>query len=151
MNNSDSLKPFHLAIAVDDLDRARSFYVDVLGCSLGRSDKQWIDFNFHGHQLVCHLDERKDRAAGELTNSVDGHGVPVPHFGVVLDMDNWLEMRDRLQACNIDFVIAPTIRFKGQPGEQATMFFRDPAGNNLEMKAFASMDQLFATNKESSI
>ena len=145
MNHNHSMQPFHLAIPVDDLDRARSFYVDVLDCSIGRSDKQWIDFNFHGHQLVCHLDDREDRLSSVIKNIVDGHGVPVPHFGVVLDMASWLKMRDRLQACDTDFVIAPTIRFKGQPGEQATMFFRDPAGNNLEMKAFANLDQLFAT------
>ncbi len=145
MNKTQSLRPFHLAIPVDDLARARSFYLEVLGCSEGRSDKQWVDFDFHGHQLVCHLDVRQEENTAVLHNLVDGHGVPVPHFGLVLDMDSWESMRERLQSLGTKFVIEPTIRFKGQTGEQATMFFRDPSGNNLEIKAFASLDQLFAS------
>ena len=133
-----------MAIPVDDLDRARSFYAGLLGCSEGRSARQWVDFNFHGHQLVCHLDDRPEKNTAALHNFVDGHGVPVPHFGLVLDMESWENMRDRLQSADTDFVIEPTLRFKGQPGEQATMFFQDPAGNYLEFKAFASLDQLFA-------
>lgn len=144
MGKNQSLRPFHLAIPVDDLDRARSFYGGLLGCSEGRSAGQWVDFDFHGHQLVCHLDDHPEKNTAELHNFVDGHGVPVPHFGLVLDMEAWENMRDRLQSADTEFVIEPTLRFKGQPGEQATMFFRDPAGNHLELKAFASLDQLFA-------
>lgn len=138
-----SLKPFHLAIPVNDLAAARAFYGGLLGCAEGRSDRQWVDFNFYGHQLVCHLDTRPHRGV-DLHNLVDGHGVPVPHFGLVLDMETWHATRDRLLAAAIEFVIEPTIRFKGAAGEQATMFLRDPAGNHLEFKAFASLDQLFA-------
>jgi len=139
-----SLRPFHLAIAVTDLAAARAFYGGLMGCSEGRSDSQWVDFNFYGHQLVCHLDTRPDKRTSVLQNLVDGHGVPVPHFGVVLDMQAWNETRDRLVTAGIEFVIKPTVRFKSTVGEQATMFFRDPAGNHLEIKAFASLDQLFA-------
>lgn len=139
-----SLRPFHLAIAVTDLAAARAFYAGLMGCSEGRSDSQWVDFNFYGHQLVCHLDTRPDDRTSVLQNLVDGHGVPVPHYGVVLDMQAWSETRDRLVAAGIEFVIEPTVRFRGSVGEQATMFFSDPAGNHLEIKAFASLDQLFA-------
>jgi extradiol dioxygenase family protein len=138
-----SLRPFHLAIPVNDLAAARRFYTGLLGCAEGRSDDHWVDFNFHGHQLVCHLDTRPQHAAG-LKNLVDGHGVPVPHFGLVLDMASWRAVRDRLLGAGIEFIIAPTIRFKGQTGEQATMFFQDPAGNAIELKAFENLDQLFA-------
>jgi len=139
-----SLRPFHLAIAVNDLAAARAFYGGLLGCAEGRSDSQWVDFDFYGHQLVCHLDTRADVRKSDLQNLVDGHGVPVPHFGLVLDMPAWELTRDRLVAAGIEFVIEPTIRFRGKVGEQATMFFCDPAGNPLEIKAFASLDQLFA-------
>lgn len=136
------LRPFHLAFPVHDLDAARVFYGGLLGCEEGRSDPHWIDFNLYGHQIVTHLDE--NFAARPLVNPVDGERVPVPHFGVVLTMSAWQALADRLSVADIDFVIAPTIRFKGQVGEQATMFFHDPSGNALEFKAFASDDQLFA-------
>ena len=137
------LRPFHLAIAVDSLSGARAFYGSLLGCEEGRSDDQWVDFNFFGHQLVCHLDTGEQGAARALHNPVDGHNVPIPHFGLVLDMDSWEEIRSRLESAGVEFVIEPNIRFKGQPGEQATLFFRDPSGNYLEFKAFAGLDQLF--------
>tara|TARA_R110000824_G_scaffold103449_21_gene245855 strand:+ start:159 stop:599 length:441 start_codon:yes stop_codon:yes gene_type:complete len=136
------LRPFHLAFPVRDLEEARKFYGGLLGCEEGRSDVHWIDFNLFGHQIVTHLDEHYDTR--QLINPVDGEQVPVPHFGVVLTMSGWQALADRLTAANIDFDIAPTIRFKGQVGEQATMFFHDPSGNALEFKAFASDDQLFA-------
>lgn len=141
-----SLPPFHLAFAVDDLDAARAFYVGALGCGEGRSSTQWIDFDFHGHQLVAHL-VAKSQGGGAKdagTNPVDGHGVPVPHFGLVLPLDAWQALADRLTTAGTQFAIPPTIRFKGLPGEQATMFFRDPAGNAIEIKAFADPGQLFA-------
>lgn len=144
MKMINNLKPFHLAISVDSLTSARKFYGGLLGCTEGRSNELWVDFNFFGHQLVVHLDTREDRITTALKNPVDGQGVPVPHFGLVMDMDDWAALRDHLQAEDVEFVIEPTIRFKGQAGEQATMFFQDPAGNNLEIKAFASLDQLFA-------
>ena len=138
-----SLPPFHLAFPVDDLAQARTFYGGLLGCAEGRSSAQWIDFDFFGHQLVAHLaPARSDDAA---TNHVDGHGVPVPHFGAVLAMDAWRALAARLEAAGVQFVIPPTIRFAGQPGEQATMFFRDPSGNAIEMKAFEDPRALFAT------
>jgi extradiol dioxygenase family protein len=139
-----NLQPFHLAIPVDNLEKARAFYGGLLGCAEGRSSELWVDFNLFGHQLVVHLDTRDDRNATALKNPVDGHGVPVPHFGLVMTMDDWETFRDRLQAAPVQFVIEPTIRFKGQTGEQATMFFRDPAGNNLEIKAFAIPGRLFS-------
>lgn len=136
-----SLPPFHLAFPVHDLAAARAFYGGVMGCPEGRSSDEWIDFDFHGHQIVAHLsDEAGDRAS----NPVDGHDVPVPHFGLVLDMDAWEALAERLKAAGTEFVIEPTIRFKGKPGEQATMFLRDPSGNALEFKAFADIGQLFA-------
>jgi len=144
MKNESRLQPFHLAIPVNSLTDARAFYGDLLGCTEGRSNAFWVDFNFFGHQLVVYLDKRNDRNTTALESPVDGHGVPVPHFGLVMEMDDWAAFRDRLQAADVQFVIEPTIRFKGQVGEQATLFFRDPAGNNLEIKAFASPDQLFA-------
>ena len=138
-----AIRPFHLAFPVDDLEAARAFYKGLLGCREGRSSPDWVDFDFYGHQIVAHL------APGETgkgaTNAVDGHGVPVRHFGLVMAMEEWQQMADRLTAAGVDFVIEPYIRFKGQPGEQATMFFTDPAGNAVELKAFANMDQLFAT------
>jgi len=138
------LRPFHLAFPVDDLAAARAFYGGLLACPEGRSSPEWIDFDFFGHQLVCHLDKRPASSRTAVTNLVDGHGVPVPHFGVVLDLPAWEVLRDRLQQAGVEFVMQPTVRFRGQVGEQATMFFRDPAGNNLEIKAFADLSQLFA-------
>jgi extradiol dioxygenase family protein len=139
-----SLRPFHLAIPVNDLAAARGFYGRLLGCAEGRSDTHWVDFNFFGHQLVCHLDSRAAQDQPALSNLVDGYGVPVPHFGLVLGLPAWESMRDRLRAAGTEFLIEPTVRFRGKAGEQATMFFRDPAGNNLEIKAFEQLDQLFA-------
>ncbi|MFK4004977.1 VOC family protein [Qipengyuania sp. NPDC077563] len=137
-----TLRPFHLAFPVRDLAEARSFYGGTLGCAEGRSSDEWIDFDFYGHQIVAHAGgDAGDRAS----NPVDGHDVPVPHFGVVLTMEDWQALADRLTNAGTQFVIEPTIRFKGQPGEQATMFFRDPSGNALEMKAFADDAMLFAT------
>ena len=137
-----NLPPFHLAFPVHDLAAAREFYGGRLGCPEGRSSDQWVDFDFFGHQIVAHL---APQAAGDrASNPVDGHGVPVPHFGAVLEMADWQALADRLTAAGVAFAIAPTIRFKGQPGEQATMFFRDPSGNAIEIKAFEDCAQLFA-------
>jgi extradiol dioxygenase family protein len=140
-----ALTPFHIAFPVDDLAAARRFYRTVLGCPEGRSTESWIDFDLFGHQLVAHHVERAPVADAGPSNPVDGHDVPAPHFGVVLDMQRWQALADRLTAAGTRFVIEPHIRFKGQVGEQATMFFLDPVGNALEFKAFADMDQLFAT------
>ncbi|MEY3703382.1 MAG: hypothetical protein RLZZ561_1002 [Pseudomonadota bacterium] len=137
------MRPFHLAFPVHDLAAARAFYRDVLGCGEGRSSEQWIDFDLYGHQIVAHLDPAAKPVA--TSNPVDGHDVPVPHFGVVLTMDQWEGLAARLRAAGIRFGIEPHIRFKGQPGEQATMFFLDPSGNALEFKAFADDAMLFAT------
>ena len=138
-----TLRPFHLAFPVHDLDAARGFYGDLLGCAEGRSSAQWIDFDFFGHQIVAHL--VPGRSADAATNPVDGHGVPVPHFGVVLTMEMWQALAERLKAAGVIFAIEPTIRFAGKPGEQATMFFRDPSGNALEIKAFEDLAALFAS------
>jgi uncharacterized protein len=138
-----TLRPFHLAFPVHDLAEARRFYGDVMGCAEGRSSDHWIDFDFYGHQIVAHLDPSSRAVA--ITNPVDGHDVPVPHFGIVLTMPQWEELAERLQAAKTRFVIEPHIRFKGEVGEQATMFFYDPSGNALEFKAFANDDMLFAT------
>ena len=137
-----TLPPFHLAFPVDDLVAARSFYGELLGCTEGRRSDEWIDFNFHGHQIVAHL---SSDAGDRASNAVDGHDVPVPHFGLVLDMESWRALADRLSAAGTEFVIEPTVRFEGEPGEQATMFLRDPSGNALEFKAFRDMGSLFAT------
>lgn len=138
-----TLQPFHLAFPVHDLAAARAFYRGVLGCSEGRSSDEWIDFDLYGHQIVAH------RTAGakpaEASNPVDGHDVPVPHFGVVLAWEEWEALADRLRRAGVSFGIEPHVRFKGQVGEQATMFFRDPSGNALEFKAFRDLGQLFAT------
>ena len=138
------LQPFHLAVPVTDLGEARAFYGGLLGCAQGRSAETWVDFNFFGHQLVCHLDPAltPDR---QNANPVDGHQVPIPHFGVVLEMSDWLTLADRLKQSGVRFVIEPYIRFKGLPGEQATLFMLDPSGNALEFKAFRDNPaQLFA-------
>ncbi len=137
-----SIRPFHLAFPVRDIDEARKFYGGVLELPEGRSSETWIDFNLYGHQIVVHL---APQLASDLHhNPVDGHDVPVPHFGVILEMDDWKRLRDRLVSANIRFEIEPTIRFQGQVGEQATMFFLDPSGNALEFKAFEDLSQLFA-------
>ena len=137
-----SLRPFHLAVPVRDIAAARAFYGGVLGCREGRSAAEWVDFDFFGHQLVAHRVEGVGSDAGG--NPVDGHQVPVPHFGVVLDIAAWRALADRLTAAEVRFEIEPHVRFAGEPGEQATMFFRDPSGNAIEMKAFADLGQLFA-------
>jgi hypothetical protein len=139
-----ALPPFHFAFPVDDLAAARRFYGELLGCPEGRSAKEWIDFDLYGHQIVAHLAPESTRA--KSSNEVDGEHVPVPHFGIVLPMDEWKALAARLGEAGVEFVIAPTIRFKGEPGEQATMFFRDPAGNALEFKAMANPANLFAKN-----
>ena len=139
---TQTLKPFHLAIPVNDLAAARDFYGETLGCSEGRSSGSWVDFNFLGHQLVCHL---ADGVREVHHNPVDGDSVPVPHFGVVMEIPEWRALAQRLTAAGIEFVIAPHIRFAGQTGEQATMFLLDPSGNALEFKAFADISgELFA-------
>ena len=137
-----SLRPFHLAFPVRDVAEARAFYGGLLGCPEGRSADDWVDFDFYGHQIVAHRVDGVGSDAGG--NPVDGHDVPVPHFGVVLDMPTWQALADRLVSAGMRFEIEPHVRFRGEPGEQATMFFRDPSGNALEMKAFASLDGLFA-------
>ncbi len=139
-----SLTPFHVAFPVDDLAAAREFYGKVLGCAEGRSADTWIDFDLFGHQIVAHYKPRAAGNHGLHHNPVDGHDVPVPHFGVVLDIAAWNALAERLKAAGTRFVIEPYVRFKGEVGEQATMFFHDPAGNALEFKAFADMSQLFA-------
>jgi extradiol dioxygenase family protein len=144
-----NLRPFHLAFPVHSITAAREFYGGLLGCREGRSADTWVDFDFHGHQIVAHLSpeaEARDagKDPGQIRNPVDGHDVPVPHFGVVLEWDDWHALADRLRAARIDFVIEPYVRFAGQPGEQATMFFLDPSGNALEFKAFKDLDRLFA-------
>jgi len=142
---SRQIAPFHVAFPVHDLDAARKFYGGTLGLPEGRSDTQWIDFDLFGHQIVAHL--KPGMSDGRDTNHhnpVDGHDVPVPHFGVVLGWDDWHAFAERLEGQGIDFKIKPGIRFKGQVGEQATMFFLDPSGNALEFKAFKDLNQLFA-------
>ena len=139
----DGITPFHLAFPVDDLAAARHFYGTVLGCPEGRSAEHWIDFDLFGHQIVAHY--KPPSAHVELhRNAVDGHDVPVPHFGVVLEMPQWQVLAERLRAAGTAFIIEPYVRFKGETGEQATMFFLDPAGNALEFKAFADRSQIFA-------
>ena len=137
------MRPFHLAFTVHDLAVARTFYGKLLGCPEGRSAETWVDFDLYGHQIVAHLDP--DKTVAEVHNPVDGHDVPVPHFGVVLEMGPWEALAERLTAAGVRFLIEPHVRFKGQPGEQATLFFLDPSGNALEFKAFGSDAALFAT------
>lgn len=136
------IRPFHLAIPVREITTTRSFYRDILGCQEGRSSDHWVDFNFYGHQLVIHIKEEATNIAA--SNSVDGKEVPVPHFGLVLEMSQFHQLAEKLRKAQIDFIIAPYIRFEGEVGEQATMFFKDPSGNALEFKAFKHLDQLFA-------
>ncbi len=136
------MRPFHLAFPVSDLDAARHFYSAVLGCEEGRSSDQWIDFNLFGHQIVAHL--VPGARGSQTTNPVDGHNVPVPHFGVVLDLASFDSLAARLIAAGTPFGLAPTTRFKGQAGEQKTMFFSDPSGNAFEFKAFVDDAMIFA-------
>ncbi|MCP1337302.1 VOC family protein [Futiania mangrovi] len=139
------MKPFHLAFPVRDLEEARTFYLDILGCGLGREDTTWIDFDLFGHQVVAHYKAGMDKGVA-VHNPVDGDDVPVPHFGVVLSMDEWEVLAAKLEARDdINWVIRPRVRFKGKPGEQATFFLLDPSGNALEFKAFRDIGQLFAT------
>lgn len=137
-----SLQPFHLAVPVKDLKSTRQFYGEFLGFEEGRSNDSWIDWNFFGHQFVTHLHADK-KSGPDVVNPVDGHGVPVPHFGVVLEWDDWHKFAEKLRTAKIKFVIEPYIRFRGAIGEQATMFFLDPSGNALEFKAFKDPSQLF--------
>jgi len=132
---------FHLAFPVRDLAEARAFYGGLLGCAEGRSSPEWVDFDFHGHQIVAHLAPARESVA---TNPVDGENVPVRHFGVILDLPSWRTLADRLEAAGVDFILPPQVRFQGQPGEQATLFFLDPSGNALEFKAFADDASVFA-------
>lgn len=140
--NPGLLSPFHVAFPVHDLAQARAFYGGTLGCPEGRSSEEWIDFNFYGHQIVAHLAPGETRETQR--NTVDDHGVPVRHFGIVLPMAEWEALAGRLRATGMRFLIEPYVRFKGQPGEQATMFFLDPSGNALEIKAFSDITRLFA-------
>ena len=135
------MRPFHLAFPVTDLSAAKSFYVDVLNCKVGRSSDHWIDFDMFGHQVVAHLVEQAEHPS---TNSVDGDDVPASHFGVILTMDQWSILKENLIAYKIKFIIEPKIRFAGEPGEQATMFFLDPSGNAIEFKAFKDDSSIFA-------
>lgn len=138
------ITPFHVAVPVYDLEEARKFYRDVLGCSEGRSSDLWTDFNLYGHQFVIHLKPYPTEKVEQHSNPVDGHEVPVPHYGVVLEWDEFHKLEQRLRAKHVKFIIEPYIRFKGLPGEQATMFFLDPSGNALEFKSFKDFGQLFA-------
>ncbi len=138
------LTPFHVAIPVHDVELARAFYRDILNCPEGRSDKNWVDFNLYGHQFVIHH-KPKSETQENHSNNVDGHAVPVPHYGVVLEWLDWEDLAKRLSDHGIEFIIEPHIRFKGQPGEQATMFFLDPCGNALEFKSFRDFGNIFAT------
>ena len=137
-----TLPRFHLAFPVRDLEEARGFYGGLLGCPEGRSSPEWIDFDFYGHQIVAHLSP--DEVGHKSTSAVDGQDVPVRHFGAILTLPQWEEMAAKLKAANIRFIIEPQIRFKGEPGEQATLFFLDPSGNALEFKAFADDAMVFA-------
>lgn len=143
MENTNQLSPFHLAIPVYDLGKCRQFYGEILGFAEGRSDTHWVDFNFYGHQLVIHQIPKPEYLEANA-NPVDGKEVPVPHFGVVLPWGEWEQLAEKLKSLDFTFVIEPYIRFEGEVGEQATMFFLDPDGNALEFKAFKNIDQLFA-------
>jgi extradiol dioxygenase family protein len=143
-----TLTPFHIAVQVRDIEEARRFYGGVIGCTEGRSSETWVDFNLFGHQYVCHVNSSlgPNGRVESCFNPVDGHGVPVPHYGVVLTMPQWRDLASRLGEQKVDFVIEPYVRFQGQPGEQATMFLLDPTGNALEFKAFQDIErQLFET------
>ncbi len=137
-------KPFHHAFPVKDLESTRLFYIDVLGCTEGRSAETWVDFDLYGHQLSAHV--KPEALRSPPTNLVDGDAVPIPHFGCVLDMESWRSLKDRLCGHGVEFLVGPKIRFEGQPGEQATLFFFDPSGNALEFKGFADGTKLFAVD-----
>ena len=137
------MRPFHLAFPVDDLEKTREFYINILGCREGRSSDRWIDFDMYGHQVVAHLIDKVEKVQ---TNPVDGDDVPASHFGVILELDDWEALANRLKKIDMNFIIEPHIRFKGEAGEQATMFFLDPCGNALEFKAFKNDDMIFATD-----
>ena len=137
------MRPFHLAFPVDDLEKTREFYINILGCREGRSSDRWIDFDMYGHQVVAHLIDKVEEVQ---TNPVDGDDVPASHFGVILELDKWEALAERLKKVDMNFIIEPHIRFKGEAGEQATMFFLDPCGNALEFKAFKNDDMIFATD-----
>ncbi len=139
-----TIRPFHLAIPVNNLSDSRLFYGEFLGCIEGRSSTNWVDWNFFGHQLVTHLNPHSEQNQPKTINPVDRHDVPVPHFGVVLEWNEWHKLAEKLKAAKIKFIIEPYIRFKGKVGEQATMFFLDPSGNAIEFKAFYDQSQLFA-------
>ena len=137
------MRPFHLAFPVDNLEKTREFYTKILGCNEGRSSDRWIDFDMYGHQVVAHLIDKVEEVQ---TNPVDGDDVPASHFGVILELDKWEALAERLKKIGMNFIIEPHIRFKGEAGEQATMFFLDPCGNALEFKAFKNDDMIFATD-----
>ena len=139
----NKLTPFHLAIPVHNLSKCRDFYKQILGCEEGRSSDHWVDFDLFGHQLVIHYKEKSIEKVDKNSNLVDGKDVPVPHFGVVLEWNTFQELSIRLKSKNVKFTIEPYIRFKGLPGEQATMFFKDPSGNTLEFKSFKDFNQIF--------
>lgn len=141
------MQPFHLAFPVTDINTTRDYYVGVLGCGVGRESERWIDFDFFGHQITAHL---VDAASGDPTNAVDGKQVPVRHFGVVMDWEQWHEWTRRLRSAGVDFLIEPTLRFAGEVGEQATCFVTDPSGNAMEFKSFKNADQLFAREEAES-
>lgn len=136
------LQPFHLAFPVTDLNTTRRFYTEVLGCTIGRTDERWVDFNLYGHQITAHLVDKA--SADPKNNTVDEKRVPVRHFGVILDMESWQSLANKVRNAGIEFIIEPGLRFKGEVGEQATMFFNDPCGNALEFKAFADPARIFA-------
>lgn len=140
----NELDPFHLAIEVRDLPSAREFYGGLFGCPEGRSSERWVDFDFLGHQLVCHVCESYPAARKSAANPVDGKQVPIPHFGVVVSMEKWKQLAAKLSNASVEFIIEPYIRFEGEVGEQATMFLYDPSGNALEFKAFADRSKLFS-------
>ena len=143
--SAPKLTPFHLAIPVVDLPSSRQFYGELLGCPEGRSAEQWVDFNLFGHQVVCHVQEKAGEEKIVGSNPVDGHEVPIPHFGVVLEMEVWKELAEKLKSAGVNFVIEPYLRFEGEPGEQGTMFLLDPSGNAVEFKAFRNIQaELFA-------
>ena len=135
------MRPFHLAFPVDNLEKTREFYTQILGCNEGRSSDRWVDFDMYGHQVVAHLIDKVEKVQ---TNPVDGDNVPASHFGVILELEEWKVLADRLKKIDMSFIIGPHIRFKGEAGEQATMFFLDPCGNALEFKAFKNDDMIFA-------
>ena len=136
-----NLLPFHLAIPVNDLEKSRNFYKNILGCEEGRSSNHWVDFNFFGHQLVIHFKQKE--SDDTKTNPVDGKDVPIPHFGVILEWNDFQDFSKKLKEKKINFIIEPYIRFEGLPGEQATMFFKDPCGNALEFKSFKDLNKIF--------